>query len=798
MRMLKKFTAIFLTAVLLFSFSGCGGSKTVTASAKFIAGSPNAPGDFFELELSDANADAPVISGASRQAAADDSIIVTGEGLSTPNLKAYIYSQSKSDNGKAYEAKVTVVDDNEITVVIGNDIQYGVYGVYVEANGKRSNTVLVNNPKIWWIGFKEVTVGDRLNIYGENLTTDNKDKSHVYLLDGDSYCETEVLYADSYKVTIEIPQGLKNGKQYGVMLHNGHGGNLCFATAEEKIVYVDKKTTDMSEGKVIDVTQYGASPEDDDNDDSIAVQNAVNAANDGDIIYFPNGTYKFDNAVSSIVGLHFKGEDTEKTIFKMGDKVVTSMFNLSVGPCEFSNISFSYIISGGKLTSHFISFKGDSAKTDFYNLYIHNCKFQQATSAAATSWKPIINAENVDGVWITHNDVMATALLFANNCENIIVEENTCYGTCYVGPYYNQNFFLLWANENVDVSNNYFASADVISDITGLLEKGDFTIGRTFALQFHNYNIYITNNTIDTAGLPNDNAGEQIMFEGVSVKYEGEIRSSTDTVITLPDEFTAQLTKGDAVTVIDGKGVSQWREVKSVKGREVTLNEPWIIIPDEKSTLVFTDCFKNIAIHNNDISGYKNYKSEYTATTAVQAYGGINNMYITSNKIRDMWAGMCITTHYRYSDKPEATNGIFWSVISDNTIQNTGVGILMNLNMIPDTHNRTTPPKLLFGTSVRKNNISYSMDYEANCWTDKGGMGISVGRRDIETNQRVWPGEWAWGNVIENNNISNSQRANIMLWKHQAKTILRNNSVTGKLTDVFNTAENAEQPIIVG
>ena len=122
----------------------------------------------------------------------------------------------------------------------------------------------------------------------------------------------------------------------------------------------------------------------------------------------------------------------------------------------------------------------------------------------------------------------------------------------------------------------------------------------------------------------------------------------------------------------------------------------------------------------------------------------------------------------------------------------------MNLNMIPDTHNRTTPPKLLFGTSVRKNNISYSMDYEANGWTDKGGMGISVGSRDIETNQRIWPGEWAWGNVIENNNISNSQRANIMLWKHQAKTILRNNSVTGKLTDVFNTAENAEQPIIVG
>lgn len=802
MHICKRAMSLFLVVFMTACIAGCGAEKkTVMTAAKFISGSPTAPGDVFKFEQTDVEESAPIIVGATRQAGPNDSIIVTGSGFSAPSLKAYIYTQSTDDNGKANEAAFTVVDDNEIAITVDESLAYGVYAIYVEVNGKKSNIWLVNDPKIWWIGFTEVTYGDTVNIYGENLTSDNGDKSYVYLTCDDGYYSAEVVYADPYKVTFSVPYGLKDNTEYEVILHNGHGGEQCFVKAEQNLIYRDKKTTDFEDGAVIDVTEYGASPDDDDADDSIAIQAAVNAAKEGDTIYFPAGTYRFDNSVKSLVSIHFKGESVDNTFLIMGDNVVDGMFDVNVGPCEFSGLNFEYVIGGGKLTSLFIRYKGDSFSTEYYNLFIHNCKFVQATSASAKSCSPAIEAGNVCGIWIIHNDFMVTQMIFANRCEKMIVEENTCYGTCYVGGYYNQNFFLIWNALGMDVSNNYMASGDVIDDMTGLLDTGDYTLGRAFAIQGKCYDSYIANNTIDTAGLPNDNAGEQIMFEHVEVLYEGEVASASGNTLIMPDSFTVQLAKDDIITVIDGTGATQVRNVVTTKGKEITVDEPWLIPLDGSSDIVINRAFRNIAIHNNTISGFKNYKDAYTATTAVQAYGGINNMFVTSNTFKDLFCGMCITTHYRYSDSPTRTNGIFWSVISDNTVQNTGVGILINLNMIPDTHNRENPPTLLFGLTTRKNNISYSMDYYAENLVGIGGLGISIGSRDRAYNNsaesKTWLGDWAWGNIIENNTIKNSEHTNIALWKHQSKTILRSNTVSGKDTNEYTLSANAEEPILV-
>lgn len=815
MDMAKKIIALAVTVFMLLGAVGCGGDSSGTSSdggnnvinneetistAKFLSGKPKAPGDVFEFTKLVAEDSAPVLASATRQVKANDGITITGEGLSKPNLKAYIYAQTSAGDGKTHEAKFTVVDDHQIVVYCGEDLKYGVYSVYVEADGKKSNSVLVNDPKIWWIAFPEVTYGDKVRIYGENLATENKDKSFVYLTDGDTYCEAEVTYADPYKVEIIIPYGLEDGKEYGILLHNGHGGDQCFAEAEQKLIYVDKKTSDYSEGNVIDVTEHGAVP-DDEEDDSIAVQNAVNAAKEGDIIHFPEGTYIMNSDVKVVTPLHFKGEGAEKTKLVMGENVVNGMFEMSVGPCEYSDIYFEYVLGGGKLIAPFIKYRGDTVVTPYYNLYVHNCKFVQATSATSRSQLPAISMEHASGAWIVHNDFMVTELLFPSDAKNIVVEENTGYGTNYVGPYYNQNFFLIWNTENFDASNNYMASADVLTDVTAILEPGDLTLGRAFALQGHNYNFYIANNEIETAGLPNDNAGEQIMLENVEVKYEGVMAEYGSDTVTLPEDITVQYQKGDTIVVIDGKGLGQTRDVVSAKGKTATLDRPWDIIPDENSDIIIQRAFKNFVIHNNQISGYKNYKESYSATTGVQAYGGIVNMYITSNTFKDMYTGMCITTHYRYYDDPKATNGIFWMIIADNIIQNTGIGIRTNLDMIPDTHNRPEPPTLLFGLNIRKNKISYSMDYDAANIVGTGGIGITLGSREgsyVGSVGKTWLGEWTWGTVIENNEFKNSEKANIMLLKHQVKTVLRNNTVTGgDITDIYTLSSNAEKPIIV-
>lgn len=86
-------------------------------------------------------------------------------------------------------------------------------------------------------------------------------------------------------------------------------------------------------GKTINVvTEYHADPEDNNNDDREAIQQAINAAQAGDELYFPNGVYNLkswmpayptlqlkEDKNSHLIlkdGVNFRGESQEGTIFK--------------------------------------------------------------------------------------------------------------------------------------------------------------------------------------------------------------------------------------------------------------------------------------------------------------------------------------------------------------------------------------------------------------------------------------------------------------------------------------------------
>ena len=67
---------------------------------------------------------------------------------------------------------------------------------------------------------------------------------------------------------------------------------------------------------VIDVTTYGAIPNDS-KDDSLAIQNAINAAADGSTIYFPRGVYLLSGVtINNRSGLTLTGDGSTLTILK--------------------------------------------------------------------------------------------------------------------------------------------------------------------------------------------------------------------------------------------------------------------------------------------------------------------------------------------------------------------------------------------------------------------------------------------------------------------------------------------------
>lgn len=812
--MFKRLTCIALCLCLLASATACNkdpssseasGSTPGQVDTGMKEGEPAAPNDVFTLpEVARSGDSAPVIAGVSKQAGPDDSVIVTGTGFSESDTKVYVYAQTTADNGKATEAQFTVAEDSTMQVLIDQALPYGMYGIYVENANGTSNLALVNKPSIWWISLAAVTAGDEVSIYGENLTTENKGTSYVYLLSDDGkYCQTEIISADPYRVTFRVPEGLEDQKSYTVRLHNGHGGSEGFASAEEKLNYHASALYNWEEGSQISVVDHGADPADEKNDDSQAIQKAINAASDGDTIYFPKGTYLCKSNISSSKYLRFLGESTDETVIVAGNDLKEYLFNVAIGPTEFANLSFEHLRKSGRIACGFIQMRGDGVATDLYNLYIHDCDFAQSVTPVSRSIYFPISLISTYGAIIDNNNFVATALMTGRNAEKVFVRNNHLLGYLYCGStYYNQNTIFMVDSDKYDVSGNYLAGKDIETDDTGVLDSDDLTTGRAMAIQGYANNLYLSNNKFERTGLPNDNAGEQIMLENLTHKYFGEIVSSTETDLVMPDSFTTQVARGDVITIVSGTGKSQYRSVTRMKGKTITLDSPWDVLPDETSLVLITRCFNNIVIHNNTMDGYTNYSEDPGATCGVQAYGGINNMFITGNHFKNMPYGMCISTHWFTAASKERKNKtgniIYWSIIADNTIENVNQGV--RHNVVTDNSAAANELETSIGVLYRKNSISNVTDYIRESWKGHGGVGIAMGTVDavdgFKGTSGTWPGKWLSGCLIENNVFSNCSAADVYFYKHQGNTLVRNNKGDdGEMQ--YKVSALGEEPILV-
>ena len=757
-------------------------------AVKWESGAPKAPGDSFTLpDIKQGGGNAPVLAQLSKQVNPGDSITVMGQGFSAADTKAYYVA-----NGVKKAASSFVVDDTQMEVTVASDEKYGAYGVFVENGNGTSSIKMVNVPKIWWIGFTDVNAGDKLNIYGENLSTDNSGgKSNVYLIGDNKYYKMNVTFADPYKVTVEIPKGLENDKEYTIRLHNGHGGEAAWCESDEKIIYKTQKIN-SSTGNVINVKDYGAKPNDTDNDDSSAIQKAINAAEIDDVVYFPAGTYLMKKGVLVDKPLKIIGEGADKVKIVMHNKAQSdkeTLFYCVVGCVEFSGLSFEDIRTG-KYSLSFIRFRSDSYLNGSCNLYVHNCKFIQSTVAKAYSQKQVIVASEATNILIRNNYFEVTGVVFSNGVKKMIITDNEVCGVSYCGPYYDQNEFLIWNTEMFDCSNNKIYGKDLLTDDSGILKDGDQTAGRSFALQQDCRNGYISHNDMERVGLYHDNAGEQIMLEDIANIYEGGVKSADSNTLTLSGTPIKIPSAGkSAVVITKGKGVGQYRYVTGYKSQKVTLSEKWDIVPDSTSRVMIFNSFSNFAIHNNKIDGFVNHNEAYTATCGVQAYGSIVNCFITKNEFRNMAYGTCITTHYRCNDNANMTSGIYWTQIDYNKNENLSIGVRYTTeNMIKNSKNDTITLYLTFGNTIRGNMFNNMIDNTYNSRKGLGGVAIKIGTRNMSQNgvSPTWNGNWNYGTLVENNKMSNSLLYNILLCKHQGKTVLHNNVVSGTQSKLYD------------
>ena len=753
-------------------------SEEPTTTAEAVTWQTNliAPGDLYSL-IASTGENAPIISEVTSQANENESITVMGEGFTVSNTKAYYLAK----NGDVNEADFTVVNDAQMEVTIDKNEEYGVYGVYVVNDNGTSNVELVNVPEIWWIGLTEVNAGEKLEIYGENLTADNN-TTNVYLIDGDNYHELKVVSADCYKVTVEIPAGLENGKGYSLKLHNGHGGEYAWAQSSEQITF----TTDTDTANTVTVV----------GNDSEAVQAAINIASDGDTIYFPSGTYTFKNGITVNKSLTFKGESANNSKIIVDNEAIgvnDAIFYVTK-KCEFTSLAFEDIRRNA-FDCAFIRYQQDGKANYDYevastsNLYIHGCKFLQSTSPEAKSDKSAIVVSESSGIIIENNYFEVTQVLTVRNASKLFVRNNEICGISFCDENDNHNSVLIWNTDMMDVSGNKLYGKDLLTDESGEIVKGDQTIGRSFALQFWNRNGYISNNEMKRVGLYGNNSGEQILLENLSNLYQGGVTSATADTVTVESDISTDnsesrlnISKTSVAVIVNGKGMGQYRTVKSYANKVITFDEAWTIKPDTTSEIIIFNSFSNLAIHDNTIDGFTNHNEAYTASCGVQVYGNIVNSFITGNDFSNLGYGVCITSHYKCNDNVNMTNVIYWVQCDDNTISNVSIGVRYSVGNMIASDSAEIPMYLTLGNTLRGNIFDNMINFLYGSRKNLGGVAIEIGTRDhiflTQPATDTWNGAWQNGTLIENNIMTSSEIFNILLCKHQGNTILRGNSVS--------------------
>lgn len=761
---MKRIISILMIISLFAFLAGC---EKETAKIPFQKGNiPAYSEKAFSLKLETAEG-APDISQLNTKAAPNDSVMVAGKGFLNENLKLFICDMA---SGKTKAANFTVVDDNLLSVTIDKSFKNSIFSVYAQNEKGYSNSKLINAPRVWSVNFTKVTANEEFSIYGENFVVDENKKPRVFLVNEKGYYEPELTYSDPYKITVKTPDTLKDGEGYDIYIYNGVCGKNGVCKAEKSITY--SKTPLVSfDGEVIDVTEFGADARDIQNDDTKAIKKAIDSAKSGDTVYFPKGYYLVNEDIEIDEAIKLLGDGAKKSVILSGNGLKSTAFNVITTPFEVANLGFQQKRTMGKVKTKFFNIKGDYFETGTWSVNIHDCDFVQNSSKKYISRIFPMDITGCKGVKIENNTLDTFGFLTGRSMDNVVIQNNEFNSNFITGYYYGQDSFSISSATTIDISNNIIQGKGAKDD--NALDYNNYTAGRCIVFNVVE-NAYMGNNTLRKSGIPHCNAGEMFLLENLTVNYDGNIAETTENSFTLPKNSTVQFSKGDIVSVVSGEGVYQYRTVVSAKGLTAYLDTPFDVIPDQSSRVIISHCFSNIAIYNNLFDGHTTWSKYPGATTSLQAYGSVHNLFMEKNTLKDLPEGICITPYYYNPTENTGKAVISWCVFDKNTFYRNGVGI--RYYTVADPNTGPIPACVSHGVAIRRNNFKEIPEYEHVDWIGEGGFAIQMGTLTKQASGDRWPGDWTNGVLIENNKFRYSETADLSLGSHQNNILTRGNS----------------------
>jgi hypothetical protein len=682
---------------------------------------PSVPGELqtpkLPAELRDVGGvDAPQVAELTRTAGPDESLTISGFQLSQrtgeaigSDTRVMVYGQGADGRMVFAEASVlrvdgedtngdTVVDYHVAMVTLPESLPaWSTYMVWVGNEDGWSAPQLVNKTEAWWVGPNIVRPGEKTSIFGRNLAHGNAtdegpalgNETLVYIegydANGDAIGGQQAVIdsINPYRVDFTVPANLLSADSYKVWIHNGHGGKYGWSTpialdvdgsvlrpldfAVEVHIPTSGPPGHLNYPILKDLDGDGDFDADSDNDQKLDLQEWINQYKNSNVtLVLPAGTLELTGTIYLQSGVSLRGHDAEDpsaTVLKYTGSMTTNALDntgmsnaaisdltINASAVDISSVYYSNISSLGAVPQNIavdnvVINAGAGMPFD-----LRTVRYASLTRLDVSGRESMISGSQIviDQVDFTLRDDAGSALSFRTPKDLSVTNSSAREDSSNTRTTYGR-FLVVTAWEN---------------GVTG--------VGATPE------NIYVGNNaTFDLSMIPtegvNINKGEQILFEGPELETSaavGDVVAVDSEEKTITFRSRRQLTAADLnahdayITVIDGKGVGQYRRLHeslvlvytdpSGEYWDYEYNYdglPWNVTPDTSSTIGIQRMTVNAVVHNNELGFKEDAKKQTKNTTGydspigaagIVTYAGSINFIADGNKTQGSSAGLLI------------------------------------------------------------------------------------------------------------------------------------------------------------
>ncbi|NLO74288.1 MAG: hypothetical protein GX100_09315 [candidate division WS1 bacterium] len=460
----------------------------------------------------------------------------------------------------------------------------GVYALRVKSGESFSAPVLLNAPDIWWPQGDwgaEASPGGWLRIFGKSLSFSGK--AQVLLRGAGKDLTLTPTVPDAWSLTLNLPANLVPG-EYQVWVHNTRGGPDTWRSAGSMLI---KPHPPLWKPDVFDVRDYGAQPNSP-FEATVAIQAALDAAgeNGGGIVHLPRGRFQINATLCIPRFVLLRGAGADLTQLYWRDRVQpldTLIQGTNSFGCEdFSVFAVNHI--GGVAADD--GSKPEAGNVFLRRLKLHLNRFEQVSAAEAGRRLLPMGGQGTHGP----NAISGGG-------------ENFQCTDCEI--YSSRSPFAFSGLRHGLIRNNRCFQGDTAHGIGGsqVIFEDNAVLGGPVARGGYDYvqrDCYFARNRIGQMSLADaeifttDGGNtQQVNLSGSGVRFTLDADVNWRT-------WTRSDSRPVYLFITNGTGVGQYRRIISYNGRDLELDQPWAVPPDDTSTVTLCPAFTRYLVIDNE------------------------------------------------------------------------------------------------------------------------------------------------------------------------------------------------------